>query len=274
MITNNKPENCSEMGNNYVKICMLCTCATLLILVNWSMYEYINAVRNTTPLSAMIIRNSKSLDINKLPENPFDNNDLEQEKGFDCLAGSECPRYEMAVTYDGFQLRHYAYSRWICMDQASCDLEKAQKLTQGVLLEYFYPLGNREQIAMEVTTPLVIGIDVSDLNNTDCGKVYTSCMFIPEEHQGAPPTPRDARLYLQDIPSIRYTKPFGGYATSQNVPQRSVDFLMQLEDTKLPYDGSIVAVAQYTTSKMAKTRLNELWVMDQSLLLQGELRPE
>ena len=30
--------------------------------------------------------------------------------------------------------------------------------------------------------------------------------------------------------------------------------------------SSIVAVAQYSTSKLDKTRVNELWVMDQSLV--------
>ena len=43
-------------------------------------------------------------------------------------------------------------------------------------------------------------MDVVDLNKTNCGRVYTSCMFIPEEHQGAPPTPRDARVSLEDFP--------------------------------------------------------------------------
>ncbi|XP_072015642.1 uncharacterized protein [Amphiura filiformis] len=204
-------------------------------------------------------------------KNPFENNELEEETGVDCKAGSECPRYATAVTYDGFEQRHYAYSRWICMDQAACDFETAQWLTQGALLEYFYPKGNREQRTMELTTPLVIGMDVADLHRSDCEVTYTSCMFIPEEHQSAPPTPRDARLYIQDVPAMsRYVSAFGGYVSSQNVPKISVDFLTKLEASQLPYDTSIVAVAQYSTSKLDKTRVNELWVMDQSLL-QGEL---
>ncbi len=44
------------------------------------------------------------------------------------------------------------------MDQEACDFEVAQDQTQGPLLEYFYPKGNREQISMQITTPLVIGV--------------------------------------------------------------------------------------------------------------------
>ena len=42
----------------------------------------------------------------------------------------------------------------------------------------------------------------------------------------------------------------------------------------LPIQGSIIAVAQYTTSKIAKTRLNELWVMDRTLLFPGGIQLE
>ncbi|XP_072015638.1 uncharacterized protein [Amphiura filiformis] len=181
-----------------------------------------------------------------------------------CTPGVTCPRFQVASEFVDYQERTYSASRWVCVDIVdACDITEAKETSESMLHTYFQgPYGNLENIQMTPTTPFVIQMSVVDMNREACDKTYTSCMYIPEEHQGSPPTPQDASLFISDVPmASKFVYPFTVRPTPNRVSNMAVLFLRTLEFDRLSYDSSSAYIAYYETSDNTQDKY-EIWVSE------------
>lgn len=169
----------------------------------------------------------------------------------------ECPRYTAWQKHWDFSVREYEPAAWVAGTVADSSYDSAVKQVTHRLFAYFWG-ANAESLRMKETVPLLVTVELSPVDGVGADgdappaplrplRNHTVAMYLPWEHQDAPPTPTDPGLFVFRSPRGKlFVRTFRRAAREARVVEHA-DALMDALDHAghHEYEKSVVYAASY-----------------------------
>merc|ERR1712198_72641 len=121
---------------------------------------------------------------------------------------SEIAPYNVTREGDGYEVRDYEASNWVCTDAVSKVSPSAQR--KAFFRLFGYITGNNEgEVEIPMTAPVTTMRTAASME---------MCFYLPAAHQASPPAPARQDVYIQSRPPMTvYTHRFGGFANKESI---------------------------------------------------------
>ncbi|KAI8518382.1 hypothetical protein Bbelb_043990 [Branchiostoma belcheri] len=168
----------------------------------------------------------------------------------------ECPKYKTVKRHENFVQRSVINATMVCTKTVSCSYEAAAMKNFMPLSEYISGQ-NSAGIKVKMTAPVLTKmVKVGD--GDSCEREYTTCFYLPKEHQTNPPKPKNDEVFIDDEPAFDvWVTAFSGWATDDKVDKLMDTFRLQLVNNNALYT-QYYFIASYDVP-WKTTRYNELW---------------
>jgi len=169
-----------------------------------------------------------------------------------------CPQYTVVESTPEYEVRQYVATQWVSTQKSGAEFEEASRQMFWPLFKYIKGANGNNQ-SIDMTAPVVTWISpMQDGSMSGMTNNFNMSFFITPE-MTSPPSPRDARVYLQSHGAgTVYIRAFGGYASKEDIMQHAVTLKESLPAT-YEYYTSFYYVAQYDSPFRFLNRHNEIW---------------
>eukprot|EP00741_Cyanophora_paradoxa_P004495 tig00000806_g4364.t1 len=170
---------------------------------------------------------------------------------------TETPRYAVEVSVEGYEIRLYDPSLWICTHADDEGMSDAGKRNFRTLFSYIRG-ANEKHETMDMTAP-VIGWRKDSGGFDNCfylaASRYKSTKAVP-----APTNPE--KVYIREVPAARVAvRSFGGWATEGSWDDQASELLEALGRDRVAVPSPKTVLAQYDPPFKFWFRHNEVWAV-------------
>ena len=171
----------------------------------------------------------------------------------------DCPKFTVAETKDGYEVRKYEPSKWVGTVVSSMSWSSA--LDIGYKKLYAYREGeNKEGTKLEMALPVVTKIVPSQ--GPACESTFTILFFVPFANQANTPEPTNKDVVIVNLPAVTaYVASFGGVENDELLQSSATKLGDALMRDKVNFVKDYYFTAEYDPPTVKTNRHNEVWFL-------------
>merc|ERR1711976_334935 len=175
----------------------------------------------------------------------------------DFCRGNDCPRFDVLLTTQGYELREYENALWVSSEGQAMEAGDITSILFRRLFRYIDGANeNGQKIAM--TSPVLT--KVTPGSGPNCENLFRRSFYVPYIHQDGAPSPTEEGVFLEEISLRVYVRSFGGYASEDDYMENIYLLADDIGDqSKFRTDYFITA--GYSSPYQPFNRHNEVWLI-------------